>query len=182
MVTGHGPFADRQEEWAFFNPLVGDTMLELGNKKNMGLGGLTYKAFFTALGFRHTSIDLNGQDGALPMDLCRPLGLGTFDMVTNIGTSEHVADQPAVWRNMLDALHSGSVLLCACPLPGDWPGHGQHYPSAEFYRELARLNGLRIEILYVGSIAPRRIVFARMVRVGDQDWIFKMPTIGMVSS
>ena len=127
-VEDLGPFVDRPTEWAFYNPLVGSTMLELGNKKNARLG-LTYKAFFQSLVFRHISVDLNGEDGALKRDLCRPLDLGTFDMVTNIGTSEHVENQEAVWRNMLEALHIGSVFLSATPLPGDWLGHGHFYPS-----------------------------------------------------
>ena len=76
-----GPFHDRPAEWELYSPLVGDTMLELGNKKNREH---TYKGFFVSRGYAHTSIDTNGLDGAVVMDLCKPLNLGTFGMVTNM--------------------------------------------------------------------------------------------------
>ena len=119
-------------------------MLELGGKIN---APYTYKAFFQRLGFAHLSVDWNGQHGAIKRDLREPLELGQFDMVTNIGTSEHVDKQAGVWRNMLEAMHVGSVLLCTTPKPGHWTWHGWHHPHAEFYRELAALNGLDIERL-----------------------------------
>ena len=158
-----GPFNDRPEEWALLNPLVGTSMLELGNKRNSKLSQ-AYKYYFTRVGYRHVSIDLNGQDDALPLDLCKPLNLGTFDMVTNLGTSEHVADQVAVWHNMMCAMHIGSVLCCATPYPGDWSWHGRFYPLADFYRELAKRNTLTVERLYEIGSAPRRMIFARLHR------------------
>ena len=86
-------------------------MLELGNKRNTPRH--IYKAFFEARGFRHVSVDINGSDGALRKDLTEPLGLGTFDMVSNIGTTEHVSEgdyagQVACWRN-ISALPNGCL-------------------------------------------------------------------------
>src|ERR1041384_5416258 len=90
-------------QWDLFLPLDGVTsMLELGNKVTGA--GLVYKSVFEAMGIRHVSVDWNGKDGALPLDLRQPLNLGRFDMVTNFGTSEHVEDnQKAVWRNIIEA-------------------------------------------------------------------------------
>lgn len=165
-----GPFHNRSWEWRLYQPLVGKTMLELGDKVNRRL---TYKAFFESLGYRHVSVDLNGLHGALKMDLRRPLNLGTFDFISNIGTTEHVASQHGVWRNICEAMHVGSVLASITPAPGHWVWHGMFYPKEEFYRQLAALNGLSIERLYTEGCEGRKMVFARMSRVAEVP--FSMP-------
>jgi len=181
--------AHRSWEWELYAPLIGSTMLELGNKKkSAGEVTFTYKNVFKSLGFAHTSVDTNGLDGALPKDLRKPLGLGTFDMVSNIGTTEHVSEddwsgQVAAWKNILDAMHVGSVLVSITPKPGCWPNHGTWYPHESFFPELASLNGLELERCYNSDqrkhgCAPHlRLVFARLRRVADAE--FQMPTGGM---
>lgn len=181
-----GPFHNRPEEWELYCPLVGKSMLELGNKKN---GEFIYKTFFKSLGYRHVSVDTNGQDGALRKDLTRPLELGTFDMVTNIGTTEHVSEhnyrgQIACWKNIMEAMHVGSVLICTTPAKDSWRHHGVWYPEPLFYEELARLNGLELERLFIDDRLGQRLgyldrdmVMARMVRVSDVP--FAMPEKGM---
>jgi hypothetical protein len=184
LLAQHRPW-----EWELYDPLVGTTMLEFGNKKKAG-GELvfTYKDVFQELGFRHVSVDLNGKDGAIAKDLGKPLKFGQFDMVTNIGTSEHVHEQNrdgqvACWRNMLEAMHVDSVLLSITPEPGSWPKHGAWYPGKEFYRELAALNGLELEKCYnsderkPGCHPQQRNLFARLRRVTDVP--FQMPAKGM---
>lgn len=136
-------------------------MLELGGKIN---APFTYKAYFQSLGYRHVSIDWNAEHGALKRDLRERLMLGTFDMVTNIGTSEHVQGQYGVWQNLVEACRVGSVLICTTPKPGQWLWHGWHHPHAEFYRELAGLNGFNIERLYENGEDPLVMNFCRMVR------------------
>jgi hypothetical protein len=180
----------RSWEWELYQPLVGSSMLELGNKRKAGPNGqpLIYKEFFERLGFRHVSVDTNGQDGALPLDLRQPINLGTFDMVTNIGTSEHVSEdapagQAACWRNICEAMHVGSVLVSITPLAGHWLKHGTWYPQPEFFRELARLNGMTAERIYTSHERPQGcperhgLVYARLVR---RELVpFQMPTVGM---
>lgn len=164
-----GPFHNRPEELQLFTPLVGSSMLELGNKRN---GDFIYKAWFEGQGFRHVSVDTNGQDGALPLDLGKPLELGTFDMVSNIGTSEHVGyGQEWCWRNILEAMHVGSVLVSTTPAPGNWPWHGWWYPSEQFYRSLAELNGLSLDRLHKVHSPPKEMWFARMTRVEDRPFV-----------
>lgn len=181
--------AHRSWEWELFDPLVGSTMLELGNKKkSAGDVTFTYKSVFKSLGFTHVSVDINGLDGALPKDLTKPLELGTFDMVSNIGTTEHVSEkdwggQVACWQNILGAMHVGSVLVSITPKPGCWPNHGTWYPHECFFSELAQLNGLELERCYDsdkrrhGCTPHLRLVFARLRRVADVP--FRMPTVGM---
>jgi hypothetical protein len=164
------PFYNRPLLWDLYQPLIGGRMLELGDKLD---SNVVYKPFFVKLGFEHVSIDLNGNNGALPLDLTQPLGLGTFDMVTNIGTSEHVSEedwagQVECWRNIVDALHVGSVLICDTPAPGGWRNHGRWYPHPKWYEELARLNGLEVERLGTHPWRPghtgRKVVSARLRR------------------
>ena len=168
------PFRNRPKLRELYEPLVGSSMLELGGKQD---AGRVYKPYFEALGFRHVSVDWNGQDGALKRDLREPLGLGTFDMVSNIGTTEHVDRQEPVWRNICEAMHVGSVLVSTTPIKGDWWWHGDWYPSDEFYRDLAVLNGLQVDRLYLAGVAPRRMWFARMTRIEPMS--FRMPVGGI---
>lgn len=190
MTEDIGAFSQRGWEWELYCPLVGASMLELGNKKK---GDFVYKKFFEGRGFRHVSVDWNGQDGALKKDLRFPLNLGTFDMVTNVGTTEHVSEkdwngQVGAWRNILNAMHVGSVLISITPKPGSWPRHGRWYPHQEFFPDLARLNGCEVEKLYNSDTrwkpAPDgyKYVFARLIRrevvpfeMPDQKLIFENP-------
>ena len=180
----------RSWEWELLCPLVGSTMLELGNKRKSDRDGnaFVYKDLFESKGFKHVSVDTNGLNGALPKDLRKPLGLGTFDMVTNIGTSEHVSEdrsdgQAECWRNIVGAMHIGSVLVSITPQQGSWVNHGTWYPQQEFFTELARLNGMEVERLYNSdqrkpNCPPHlRLIFARLRRVEDAP--FQMPTKGM---
>ncbi len=144
--------------------LVPRTMLELGNKRNRDG---TYKAWFVYRGWQHTSVDINGLDGALALDLRKPLGLGVFSCVTNFGTTEHCGDrldeQEAVWRNVYDSC--GGVLFSVTPLPGEWPRHGFWYPKQEFYH---KLGGFEVQRIYVGGRRGRRNIYARLRRTrGD---------------
>ena len=79
-MESFNPLCEHPMEEELYQPLVGKTMLELGNKIQQGY---SFKKYFTRLGFEHTSVDWNGKDGALKKDLRLPLKLGTFDMVTN---------------------------------------------------------------------------------------------------
>ena len=159
-------------------------MLELGGKQD---AGRIYKPWFESLGFRHVSVDTDPEEvrkyGALPLDLTKPLNLGTFDVVTNIGTSEHVSEddwngQIECWRNICYAMHVGSVLICDTPKgPKGWKDHGRWHPTMRFYSELARLNGLEVERLMENDWRPghgsRKVVSARMIK--RQDVPFTMP-------
>ena len=174
------PDHDRPWEWELFRPLHGTSMLELGNKRK---GDFVYKAFFESIGFRHVSVDINGEDGALPLDLSKPIDLGTFDMVSNLGTSEHVSEdrytgQIQCWRNILEAMHIGSVLVSITPQPGTWLKHGTWYPHESFFHALAKCNGLEAERVsnrpWFAHNPRRRLVDARLVRREDKP--FEMPS------
>jgi hypothetical protein len=74
-------------------PMRGLRVCELGNQESGWKLRVPVKHIMQWLGADHTSIDLNGRDGSLKLDLSKPLPdflLGRFDLVTNAGTTEHV--------------------------------------------------------------------------------------------
>lgn len=142
------------------------TVLELGNKKTKGK---VWKTHFEGLGIQHTSVDLNGKDGSLALDLTEPLDLGRFDLVTNFGTTEHVLDQEPVWKNIHEAC--GDTLISSTPSPGYWKWHGRYYPTQEFYISFAELNGYEILRLYEHQMSDtRKNIYVRMVKTHDKPY------------
>ena len=174
-----GPFHNRLDELNYIEPLVGNSMVELGNKKN---GEFIYKKYFESLGFRHVSIDTNGQDGALPLDLRTPLWdqLGQFSMCTNFGTSEHVSDQFGVWQNIHELTKVGGVYVGQCPYHDgkSWWWHGEWYPTEAFYESFAELNGWEIERMDTDRPEPNKNLYVRMQKVHDLS--FTCPDLKLI--
>lgn len=146
----------------FARGLIGDlgavrTMLELGNKRT---GDVAWKGWFESLGILHVSVDLNGKDGALALDLTHDLDIGQYDLVTNFGTTEHVVNQKAVWRNIHRACKGR--IVSATPAPGYWIQHGRFYPAMRFYVAFADLNGYVIERLF--EDVPNKLICARLLK------------------
>jgi hypothetical protein len=162
-------------EFMMLHPIEADwRMLELGNKMNRRG---TYKNWFEAIGVDHTSVDLNGRNGALRKDLMLPLELGKFDIVTNFGTTEHVAVQKPAWRNIAEAC--GRVFVSTTPAPHTFVRHGRWYPTTAFYQEFAALNGFRIERMERFEVGTNKVIIAvRMVRVLDKQ--FEMPDESLI--
>ncbi len=89
-----------------FPSLEGLAMLELGDQAFYNYDdllpyfaefsyqstGYIAKPFFEHLGFKHTSIDYNGLNGAINLDVRKDLSgiLPRFDVLTNLGFTEHV--------------------------------------------------------------------------------------------
>jgi len=163
-----GTFWNRPDEWALYEPLHGTRMLELGGKIN---GTLTYKAHFESLGFEHISVDWNGEHGALIRDLRKPLvdELGQFDMVSNMGCTEHVSGQSGVWRNIHEMTRTGGVYVGQTPYYDglSWWWHGEWYPTEDFFLDFAERNGWTVERLYKGNQRPNENLYCRMEKTKD---------------
>jgi SAM-dependent methyltransferase len=141
---------------ATLGSLQGREMLELGNQRiarRQGIREKTGKAWFTQQGARHTSLDFNGKDGAVALDLSqridRPEWSGHFDLITNPGTTEHVephAAQYECFANLHDWLKPGGIVVHIVPgieeleSHGRWKNHCNHYYSARFFADLAAAN------------------------------------------
>ena len=120
------------------------SMYELGNKKT---DGVPYSVYYQTKGIEYTSIDLNGLDGAISLDLNNDIDLTPREMVANIGTSEHVSSQRAVFQNIHN-LSSGRMVHWV-PLALKHPEHGFYGYTEDFFVRLGKLNNYEIEKLYI---------------------------------
>lgn len=136
-------------------------MLELGdqvlnNHQNFFNGIKTAKEYYTKSGYEHTSFDWNGQNGAIPVDLTiiNDEYNDKYDLITNHGTSEHVHNQYALFKNLHNWGKAGCIYVHCVPLEGEehksylnyeFPPHGDYEYSSKFWEELS--NGNKYEVI-----------------------------------
>jgi hypothetical protein len=98
------------------------------------------------LGFSHASIDIDGSNGAIPLDLNSasvPSALvGKHHLVTNFGTTEHVANQSNAFKIAHDLTAPGGVMMHTLPAQGGF-NHGLVNYNPKFFWALARANDYR---------------------------------------
>ena len=122
----------------------------------------TGKRYFESLGSTHVSIDLNGKNGSLPLDLTSQFDEATwgskFDMVTNFGTTEHVRDQFSVFRNIHLFTKPGGVMIHTVPPVGAWTRHlhCHCWYRPGFFEALAEVNGYKVILERVTTVALSR--------------------------
>ena len=68
---------------------------------------------------------------------------GTYDLVLNLGTTEHIVDQTNSHAYMHDALKVGGVFFHQPPSIG-WSNHGYFTYHPQFFRDLAEANEYQI--------------------------------------
>ena len=129
----------RQYEELIFNKIKIDyKKLHLGELGNQDYNGKPAKILYNKKGTIHTSIDINGMDGALPYDLAKPISdKFNFDVLTNYGTTEHVENQYECFRNIHNMVKIGGLMIHGVPLIGNWPGHCRYYYNRHFFISLA---------------------------------------------
>jgi hypothetical protein len=96
---------------------LGDQTLQLKSYLSHGNGRYLAKEYFEALGFKHVSIDIHGKHGSVALDLSKPIDKwqGRFDVLTNLGTSEHVDDQYECWKNIHNLVKKGGIFISIMP-------------------------------------------------------------------
>jgi hypothetical protein len=107
-----------------------------------------FKFYLNELGYNVISIDIMGDRGSIPVNLCEDIdvwNLGQFDIVTNYGTTEHVDNQYMCWKNMHKSLKIGGVMINEIPKIGNWPGHCEFYYDLKFFKEFEKIG---YEIIY----------------------------------
>jgi len=133
----------------FFQP-NGLSMFELGNQRVVtGSTFETGKQHFEHYGMLHTSVDINGEDGALPLDLTKPELFYDFrcryDVLTNLGVTEHVEPidkQYECFSIIHDVVRPGGIMIHMVPdveeldNSGAWLDHCKIYYKKEFFTEL----------------------------------------------
>jgi hypothetical protein len=157
-------------------------MCELGNQHFFVEGSQykTGKEYFLAQGTEHTSLDINGQDGALIFNMAKPIVdsalVGKFDIVTNYGTAEHVSNQYECYRNIHNFCRRGGLFIHVAPLVGSWPLHCEYYYYPLFFTKLAAANKYRIlkqEIFFAREGEDTLIIFIALEKTGILPFMSK---------
>ncbi|CAE7610165.1 unnamed protein product [Symbiodinium microadriaticum] len=162
VLLEHGYEPDVHDLWSVLQGMVVTPSPALASGKKV----------FEALGIRHVSLDINGRDGAVLLDLSRPLNsslhylLGKCDVVTNFGTTEHIGeseyiDEPEgyerldIWHAQYNAFRNihglarsdGGMIINMVPAAGCWPRHGAVEYEPRFFHTLAGAAGYEIRNL-----------------------------------
>ena len=169
-------------------------LLELGNQsirknaqKNYKINTTISKEYFLSLGCNHHSIDWNGLDGAIPLDLTLPLPIPKFmkyfDIVTDFGDMEHVrgfvdwmegVGHWNAWKNIHDMGKAGCLYVHTIPMVGSFSGHGSYHYTLEFFENLCRANDYRILFLKGVQCNPvtnnREYVFCSYIKTEDKPF------------
>jgi len=131
-------------------------MCELGNQL---IGGdyvpfKIAKEYFESLGMKHTSIDWNGKDGALNLDMNKPVNIGKFDVVTNVGFVEHVENESQCLENIHNMTRDNGIMIHIAPEVGSYVDHKCYrWYTKEWFYNLAKERNY--EILDIGNINPK---------------------------
>src|ERR1700722_18377169 len=104
------------------------------------------RPLLTWLGCSYASVDIDGSPGAIPLDLnsasVPPALVGKHQLVTNFGTTEHVANQLNAFKIVHDLTASGGVMMHTLPTQGAF-NHGLVNYNPKFFWALARANDYR---------------------------------------
>ena len=105
------------------------------------------KPFYALLGItRYACVDLNGQHGAIPLDLNCPLEdrslYGRFDLVTDYGCAEHAFNIAEGYRTMHRLCRPGGLLIITQNVYGG--GNGYYNFDVPFFEGLAAANQYRV--------------------------------------
>jgi SAM-dependent methyltransferase len=105
------------------------------------------KSFYQLLGAkRYACVDLNGQHGAISLDLNRPLEdtslYGQFDLVTDHGCAEHVFNIAEAYRTMHRLCRREGLIAISQHVCGG--GNGYYNFDVSFFEGLAAANHYRV--------------------------------------
>jgi hypothetical protein len=158
---------------------------------NVLAGAPLAREFWTWLGFNYASIDIDGSPGSIPLDLNYdevPIELiGKYDVVTNFGTTEHVANQLQSFKIAHDLATPGGLMLHVLPASGGL-NHGLVSYNPKFFWMLGRSNGYKIAFMTMGqserdSGLPQNLLdFLTLYepKAADDFAAFRMPATSIV--
>lgn len=94
---------------------------------------------YLSLGYGVLSIDICGCNGSEPMDLRNDLKFSDdYGLILQHGTVEHIDGSIYMaFKNMHEACSVNGIMIHENPKTGNWPGHGNHYFTTEFYVQLS---------------------------------------------
>ena len=140
FCTSNAAQLNRFVEWFGGEPFPEAQLARLADR---GVAG----ELFTRIGSPYTAVDLKPYPFGIVMDLNHDAlpaeHHGRYQLVTNHGTSEHVANQWNVMKTMHDAAAVGALLYHSVPFCGDFE-HGLINYNPKFFWLLSIANGYRI--------------------------------------
>lgn len=114
------------------------SILELGAQFFL-VNGKSVGYFKNLMKYPIDSIDLTGENNSLKYNLSTPLVLEKqYQLITNFGTSEHVANQYECWKNIHSACILGGFVINEVPQKGSWKNHCKFYVEESFFRALSK--------------------------------------------
>jgi hypothetical protein len=137
---------------AFGKPILSDTEIVpfLGTDPP---GSAPSRLLHERLGFHYDCIDIDGQSGALALDLnfdaVPTERRGRYGLVTNFGTTEHVFNQQNAFSVIHDFTAAGGLMLHAVPFTVHLE-HGFFNYQPNVFTALARYNSYDILGMWVG--------------------------------
>ena len=122
-----------------------------------------------------TAIDFHGTDAALKLNLNDPLDLGRqFDVVMNLGTTEHVFNVAQAFKTIHDHVRPGGLMIHGLPFTG-WVDHGFYSFHPTFYWDLAAANDYQVVLAVCSELKP-----VKLVRVQAREEVLKMAEAGQI--
>lgn len=117
-----------------------------GNVEHQSSDAPSARMLWDWLGIDYAAIDIDGTPGSVPLDLnfdaVPPDYRHRFNLVTNCGTTEHVANQLNAFEVIHDLTALGGVMIHNLPAQG-FLNHGLVNYNLKFFWMLARSNGYR---------------------------------------
>jgi len=124
------------------------------------LAKLFYKIIFDYK--TYTAIDLHGTSLAIKHDLNHQLPeLGKYDVVTNIGTGEHVFNQYMFFKNIHDVTKENGVMIHVMPNQGCYD-HGFFNYHPTFIFDIAHANQYELLAMYYSDPSQRPPALSRI--------------------
>jgi len=114
-------------------------------------------AFYRMFGAnRYASVDLNDKRATFSLDLNAPVpDIGTYDVITNFGTVEHVFDIGEAFRSIHRLLKPEGVSLHCMPAFA-FIDHGFYNVHPSFFLELAKANAYEVvDFSYIDNMFVR---------------------------
>ena len=146
-------------------------------QRSFDIAALFYRVIFGCEHYR--AIDLHGTARATRADLNVPLDLDEqFDLVTNLGTGEHVFNQYQFYRTTHERTRAGGLMYHALPHQGAYD-HGFFNYQPTFIFDLAAANGYELLLLvYTDSTRPPNDCHRQ---IKDRADYVRMATSGQIS-
>lgn len=117
-----------------------------GGARELDVEAPLSRPFWEWLGFNYRAVDVDGSPDAIPLDLnfdpAPPAMVGRAALVTNCGTTEHIANQLNAFRVIHDLTATGGIMLHNLPAQG-FLNHGLVNYNPKFFWSLSAANAYK---------------------------------------